>query len=501
MNSRRQFLKSATAAAGAAALFGPRRLAAAPAARRPNILLVFPDQFRPDWTEFNARVPVRTPNIRALAEAGLRFSHAYCPSPLCAPSRACLAQGLEYARAGVSGNDRNCPDGIVTFYQQLREAGYQVGSIGKADLRKAALDWGVDGLHRVEERVYFREWGFTHGFDSEGKGDVLNGIRRGRNAGLKDPELRNPYSRMLAQRNDGSLETYRGWFVEAYNKTKHKEGTYTYTEPYALPEDAYNDNWVGANALALLKEFGASPKPWFLQVNFPGPHDPLDILPAMAAWYRETDFPQPVANTEFPPETHQRVRRNYSAMVENIDRWLGRLVQAVKAMGADENTLIVFSSDHGEMLGDHNRWAKQVPYDPAASVPLIVRGPGVTRGATCSQVTATLDLPATFLDLAGVPRPSKMDSRSLRAVLAGDFSAGRSHVTSALGNWRMVRSGKYKLVRGFNPDADASVEHPEDLLFDLEADPGEQNNLAAAQQLIVEKLEKLLPPARAAATA
>jgi arylsulfatase A-like enzyme len=188
--SRRQFLRTAgTSAAGLAwfSILGRSKARADAPTGRPNILLVFPDQLRPDWNSLNPHVDVRTPHLASLAAAGMRFERAYCPSPLCAPSRACLAQGKRYGRTGVASNGNDNPDGISTFYQGLRDAGYRVGSIGKADLRKASYDWGSDGLHRVGERVYFRDWGFTDGFDSEGKLDVVIAIQKGEKKGRAYP--------------------------------------------------------------------------------------------------------------------------------------------------------------------------------------------------------------------------------------------------------------------------------------------------------------------------
>lgn len=504
-SSRREFLKStgtALAGWGALSVLGSRKASAAPpGGGRPNLLLVFPDQLRPDWTSLNPAVAVRTPHLARLAREGMRFERAYCPSPLCAPSRACLAQGRAYGSTGVWSNGDDNPDGVRTFYQGLREAGYRVACIGKADLRKKSYDWGPDGLHRVGERVYFREWGFTDGFDSEGKIDVVLGVQKQRRLGLP----LNPYAGMLERRGDGSLKTYLGWY-RAFRSARLGPGNYAYTTPCALPDPAYNDNWVGANALGLLEEELPAGRPWFLQVNFPGPHNPEDITPSMAAWTRGRSYPQPIANDQLAPEAHVRIRRNYSAMVENIDRWLGRFLEALERRGERDRTLVVFSSDHGEMLGDHDRWGKTVPYQASASVPLVVRGPGVPPGSVHAKVATTLDLSATFLDFAGAPVPASMDSRSLRPALAGDPAAGRSHVASGLGSWRLVCDGRFKLVSGFDPaarpsgpeQAAARVGAGRDapaLLFDLAADPDELENVAARHPDAVARLAAWMPRA------
>lgn len=506
--SRRTFVKAAGSALAGYGLVSVLRgrVARAAGARPPNILLVFPDQMRRDWTALNPALPVRTPNLSRLAAEGMRFERAYCPAPVCAPSRACLAQGKRYGATGVLTNNYDNPDGVETFYQHLRDAGYRVGSVGKTDLRKAAFDWGPDGLHRTGSRCYFQEWGFTDGFDSEGKSAVIRGVKLQRKAGAP----LNPYAGMLDRRGDGSLETYLRWY-EQWRLNDRENSNYGYTTPCDLPDDAYNDNWVGANALALLREEFPSAQPWFLQVNFPGPHNPMDVTRDMAGWYRDAVFPPPVANTQYDPEIHQRIRRSYSAMVDNIDRWLGRFLAALEERGELDRTLVVFSSDHGEMLGEHDCWGKCLPYEASASVPLIVRGPGVLRGGVHSGVTTTLDLAATFLDAAGRPTPAGMHSRSLSAVLAGTSGAGRPHIDCALQGWRMVCDGRFKLVDGIDlsrargydgglskkpdePGPNTGAANKVAQLFDLQTDPAENENVITRHPDVAARLRAVLPP-------
>ena len=146
----------------------------APTSDRPNILFFFPDQHRYDWVGTNPGVPVRTPNLDTLGERGVRFTNAVCPSPLCAPSRACLAAGKEYDRCRVADNGVNYPLDQQTFYGLLRDTpgaggadpGYHVAGCGKFDLAKAMHDWGVDGKRLLPE------WGFSDGVDNDKDGFV-----------------------------------------------------------------------------------------------------------------------------------------------------------------------------------------------------------------------------------------------------------------------------------------------------------------------------------------
>ena len=459
--SRRSFLGAATAAA--------IRTSKAASAKRPNILLFFPDEHRFDWTSLNRALDIRMPNLAALARDGVAFRDAIVASPLCAPSRACLASGKEYGRCGVRDNSENYPVGQTTFYGLLRDAGYHVTGCGKLDLHKASYTWGLDGKHLLPE------WGFSDGVDNAGKMDAIL-------SGGKEPK--DPYMAFLEH------ERLREIHVADFNKRKGH--AYEYTAPTPLPDRAYCDNWVAENGLKLLRG-SPSGKPWFLAVNFTGPHPPVDITRSMDHECRGRNYPQPNRNTEFDAATHVAIRQNYTAMVENIDRWLGVYTDELRKRGELENTLIVYSSDHGEMLGDHNRWGKTLPYHASASVPLVFAGPGVSTRGTSQALVNHIDLGATFLETAGVRVPKEMDSRSLWPVLNGKASHHREYVCSGLWNWRLAYDGRYKLITGFDPNAkgheqSAPGARPPDILFDLETDPLENTNIAAQHGDIVERL-------------
>ncbi len=465
--TRRYFLGAAAAAALPISKAAP--------ARRRNILFFFPDQHRFDWTSLNPALDVRMPNLAALAKSGVSFRHALVASPLCAPSRACLASGREYPRCNVPSNGQDYPLTQPTFYGMLRESGYHTMACGKVDLHKASYTWGLDGKHLLPE------WGFSDGIDNAGKMDAIL-------SGSDHP--RDPYM--------GFLE--REHLRQTHIADFHKRGgghAYSYTAPTPLPDRAYCDNWVAENGLSLLR---AAPKnqPWFLVVNFTGPHSPVDITASMEKTCRGRAFPQPNRCEQFDKPTHVAIRENYSAMVENIDRWLGVYTDELRRRGDLENTLIVYSSDHGEMLGDHGRWGKTLPYHPSASVPLVVAGPGVEPRGASTALVSHIDLGATFLESAGLRVPHDMDARSLWPVLGGKAAHHREVVRSALGKWRLVYDGRYKLITGFDtaarkkqPEA-AKAAPPPDLLFDLQDDPLENTNLASSKGEVVERLRPRL---------
>ncbi|MFW6058923.1 MAG: sulfatase [Phycisphaeraceae bacterium] len=432
----------------------------------PNFLLLLPDQHRSDWLGDNPALPLRTPNIDALAARGVTFDRGYCPSPLCAPCRASLASGRDYERCGVPNNHVDYPLDQPTYYQALRDVGYRVAGVGKLDLHKdtsdpAKLDWHLDGSR------YLKEWGFTDGMDNEGK---LDGSTSYKTAG----EPPGPYLHFLQQR--GLAEQY---VREHEQRHAHRNAYVT-----ALPNDAYCDNWIAENGLRILRRLPAN-QPWHLVVNFTGPHDPMDVTASMAERWRDTTFPPPRGemSRDLSDEDHQRNRRHYAAMIENIDRHVGRFIEAVRERGELDNTYIIYASDHGEMLGDHQRWGKSVYYESSVRVPLIVTGPDVQRGVRRDTLVCLHDLSATFLDAASASSLSEMEARSLLPVCRGEKRTHWDHMITALRPWRAVIEAQYKLVLG---------QEKSPILHDLQADPWEDCNVAAQQPAVVQRLSELL---------
>lgn len=412
---------------------------------QPNILFFFPDQHRFDFVGFNPNIPVRTPHLDNLAQRGVTFTNAIVPSAVCAPSRACMASGKRYHRCGVPGNGFDYPLDQHTQYQALRTAGYRVGGVGKFDLSKNTLEWGLDGKRLIDE------WGFTDGIDNEGKYD-------GTRSGATEPH--GPYLKYL----------YDNGLADVHLKDFDRENRHGFkgTHPTALPDEAYCDNWIAENGIEILKQFSKD-RPWFMQVNFTGPHNPMDITQSMHDARPDVQFPQPIDSTELDADHHNEIRKNYAAMVENIDRQVGRFLEAVEARGELGNTIVVFSSDHGEMLGDHNKWGKSIFYQPSVGVPLVVAGPGIQQGITSDALVELHDLAVTHVDMAGAEDLPDADGRSLKSILAGDTTEHRDIAISALKDWQVIWDGRMKL---FVKEGD------EPKLYDLETDPGEMNDLA-----------------------
>lgn len=424
---------------------------------RPNFLFLFPDTHRGDWMPYAPEVlsalgmeqlPLRMPQIEGLMKQGVTFTRAITPSPLCAPARACLASGLRYTQAQVAGNHENYDISRKTFYSVLKEGGYRVGGVGKFDLHKATHWWGLDGW--IDE---LGELGFTDAIDNAGKIDAII-------SGKEAP--RDPYMNYL----------YKNGWADIHLADMQDRGQRTNATD--LPDEAYCDNWLTRNGIQMLHEFPKD-QPWFLMVNFVGPHEPWDITHRMKADWEHVQFEEP-NSCSLPKETWNSIRQNYAAMLENIDRNVGLLLDEVRRRGELDNTVIIYASDHGDMLGDFNKFGKCKPERGSIHIPLVISGPRIQKGVYSDALVELQDLASTMLDLAGLTMEEAKDSISIQSVLKGLGDTLRETQQSALdegpqhpSSWRVISNGKWKLiVEKLNPDR----------LFKLVNDPWENHNLA-----------------------
>lgn len=485
--NRRTFMRSAGLAAMGTTLGGVRAAGngGGGAGARPNILLLLSDQHRHDWLSTNPALAgglLATPHMDWLAAGGMRLERCVVSAPLCGPSRACLASGVHYDYCGVVKHEKVWPHArMESFYRRLRDdAGYHVLGTGKFDLAKinnqSLYPPGQDG------RNLLSEWGFSDGINNMGKWDGYQHATPSNDPWfryLEDNGLRTTHLNDYASRFHG------------FTSTKNFE----VTAATPLPDAAYNDNWLAQNARDLI---AAAPvdKPWFCQVNFGGPHEPSDITASMDS--TRSGYPMPYAHSS-AISNHNAIRRNYAAMIENIDRQLGLFIAALSTSGQLANTIIIYASDHGEMLGDHNRWEKSCPYHQSVGVPLIARGPGIQAGVVSDALVSLIDLAATCMDYAGQPVPPVMHARSIRRLLEGTTTVHRDYVLSGLAGWRMVFDGRHKLIRGFNPvvsgsnyRTDSSDLDAAPILFDLQEDPNELTDIAASNPAKVRELSAIL---------
>ncbi|MCY4537429.1 MAG: sulfatase-like hydrolase/transferase [Chloroflexi bacterium] len=432
-----------------------------PAHDAPNILLIMTDQHRWDYLGCGGADFVDTPNIDRLAASGIRFAKAFTNAPVCAPARIGLATGMHPARIGTLDNNSYLPARLPTYYQALRDSGYRVGCVGKLDLAKPDP---YNGRHGDRPQVY--RWGFTHPEECEGKMHAAQG----------DPSApHGPYTHYLKDRgllqafwNDYRMRARQGWILGASHYS-------------VLSTEDFEDSYIGRRAAQWIETI-PDDFPWHLFVSFVGPHDPFDPPREYAEQFRNRPMPDAVPKNrngkpqwirnrqqEFSAEELARIRRQYCALIKLIDDQVGALLDALAARDMLENTYIIFTSDHGEMLGDQGLFQKQAPYEPSIHIPLIVSGPGIERGAVSDALVEMSDLNPTICALAGVAPAPDMDARSFDQILFGEQREHRTEIVSALMNFTCLRTRAHKYV-------DNRDDMPE--LYDLQNDPGETRNIA-----------------------
>lgn len=441
----------------------------------PNIVFLLSDQHRADVLGAAGHAVVQTPNLDALAAAGTVFDRAYCQGPLCVPARVSLLTE-RYVRDHGARQNRIAPRaGMATMVQAIRAAGYHTAAIGKMHLYPHPADV-ADGVGVM------RGYGFDEADETGGK--------------LASRRVTSAYTRHLEQR--GLLEPYRDYMRahNAYARSRGGAGLPPWsTDPSPLPAADYLDTWTGRRAAAWIDNRAGS-QPFFLWAGFPGPHDPWDAPAEYVARYRDAAIPvEPARRPELPADGPLRellsrclaasggagltagriaeVRRHYYANVTVIDEAIGAIMAALRRRGLDGSTWVIYSTDHGEMLGSHGLLHKMVCYEPAVRVPLIIRPPGGGPARRLAGLTEHVDLSATLLAIAGAgPLPGSA-GRSLLPAVAGQAPAGREYVVSENLGFGMFRTERHKLVV-WEPDAQPVQ------LFDLAADPAEDDNLLAS---------------------
>jgi len=453
---------------------------------RLNFLILFPDQHRGDWMPYNketfqkfgmTELPLRMPNIKRIMKEGVTFTNAITPSPLCAPARACLASGLRYKDCRVASNSMDYPVDQKTYYSALREVGYIVSSVGKLDLHKPTLYWGLNGWIPDFDKI-----GFTHVIDNEGKWDAFLSLRMDKSEILSQNGIsqqiytpKGPYMKYLEEKN--LLRIHMSDFKKRLKKYN--------TEPTPLPEESYCDNWITQNALDMLNKFPED-NPWHIVVNFTGPHDPWDITKRMKKDWENVSFPAPYNGNEKKMEEEIKIRQNYAAMLENIDRNIGIIIEKVKVRGEIDNTIIIYVSDHGEMLGDFSKHGKQLPQRGSTHIPLVISGPSIPKGNYNHQLLVLQDLTNTILDYAQTSMKGAKASISLKELFEESKKVHRNYQISALNlsgsensGWKLIKNERYKLV----------VEKEKEYkLYDLNQDPWESNDCSKESPIIVKEL-------------
>jgi len=455
--------------------------------QRPNIILIITDQQRFDTINALGHKHVDTPNLDRLVNEGVSFNNCHVTAPSCAPSRASLFTGYYPHTNGVL---KNADQWSQSWVNDLNSSGYHCVNVGKMHTWPFTTPCGFHERYVVENKDRFLEGRYF--FDEWDKALAARGlVKQQRESYRKLPD----YDQCL--------------------------GSFTWD----LPEDLHSDNYVGNTAQWWLKSYPKK-EPLFLQIGFPGPHPPYDPTPEDLEPYLERDLPlQPVTQDDLDgqpealkgmrihnsevdhdsvvhqlnPTEEQRhnQRAHYMANVTMIDRQVGQIMDTLDEQGYLENSVVIFTSDHGDCLTDHGHSQKWTMYDQVTKVPMIVWAPNRFKGGRqIDDLVQLFDIGPAILELAGIDLPETFEAQSLLPALEEKPEwKGRDLVFAEQtrdGNFNtadymsMVRSHDWKLVH--------LLGETDGQLFDLQKDPGEQNNLwgsaehAATKQDLLDKL-------------
>lgn len=424
-----------------------------------NIVFMLSDQHRWDALSCNGAAVVKTPHIDSIATEGMRFDGAYTACPLCTPARASLLTGLLPHNHGQLANMDNF-NGIFDqqvlgkkgYPEYLHDAGYQVGYTGKWHLPKEGDKqfWNIDQWHNDHQSV-LKQAGVTYN---------------------------------MAVDEVQPLE----WGAEAkfYGKS-------------ALPLELNYNTYVADRTIDMINQFSSDCAPFMICSAFTGPHFPIAVPEPYLSMYNPEDVPmwgnfhetfmdKPIVqqkemmrwnSSHLTWKDWQKVIAAYWGYCTYIDAQIGRIITRLKEQGIYENTIIIYSSDHGDMLGSHRLFNKGWNmYEECNRIPLLIRWPNTALfNSVCKEFVNLVDIMPTLLEAAGTPCPEKIDGKSLVPLLKGnrpDDWPGEALVEfngyeSSLTTIRMIRTEKWKYV--YNP---SSV----DELYDMESDPDELYNLA-----------------------
>lgn len=462
-----------------------------------NILLITSDQHHYSLMGYN-NPQIKTPNLDRLAAEGMVFDRAYCPNPTCTPSRASIITGQYPSQHGAWALGTKLPEDAPVVGDDFRRAGYRTGLIGKAHFSPVV---GTEEFPSLESRQSLDDLEFWRSFKGifYGFEDIdLNRDHGNSNAGQH-------YAMWLEEQG---LTNWREYFKESGGDA----GTDGFI--WKLPEKYHYTHWITERAGARLEEYKRNRENFFLWISHPDPHGPNVAPERWANMYdpKMIDVPT-ITDGEHdrnPPhhQLTQRVKPDRSMYVEEggsdchgihshlhkhknaaeavatlygrvsmMDHYIGKTLDKLEELGLAEDTLVVFTTDHGDFFGQHGLHGKGAfHYEDMIRLPFIARLPGmIDAGSRTNAMLSLVDLAPTFLDIAGIDIPRRMTGKSQRSVLAGAAEAVRDHVIvenhhqPTTLHLKTYVDARYKITVYFNQCYGE--------LFDLENDPGEVNNL------------------------
>lgn len=432
----------------------------------PNILFMMADQMRADAMGCSGSRAAITPNIDSLAKEGVRFVNAFSSTPTCTPARSALLTGLSPWYHGMLGYGSIAHRYDYEMPRVMSENGYYTHSIGKDHF----------GWNKTDNS------GISHGYNSTYLYDGLE--------------------------ENSEFDDYDHWFSKEMPGVDPMKTGLTFNDyrgrAYALPEYYHPTAWVGRAAVDFIQNYSRS-EPFFLKVSFHRPHSPYDPPQRWLDKYDKVDLPLPYQggnwderyavkynNTPSPgiwcgdlgSKQVRDSRQAYFASVSFVDEWIGEILSALEKKDLTGNTVIIFTADHGDMMGDHYHWRKGYPYYGSAHIPMLLRWPDTVkivlqRGSTLSQVTELRDIFPTVLDFAEIeiPEDVKLNGSSVMPLLLLS-KKWREYIDlehdicyNATNHWNALTDGHTKYI--------FQAYFGNEQLFDLDNDPGELHDLSS----------------------
>jgi choline-sulfatase len=468
--TRRQAL--ATFALGASAATRARSQPAN-SGRPKNVLIIMSDQHKRDCLGAAGDRDAHTPNLDAFARTAVRFTDGYCTNPVCTPSRASILTGLYTHNHGAWSNSTPWPIEHPTIAHYFGKSGYVTGLIGKMHFVDAQT-------HGFDYRLDFNDWYQFLGPKTKFYADELGRANSG--SGL--PEIDDLW------RDFG--DPWKG-----DRDLDDRQGSVAVGGISKIPEQDQFESFVARESVRFLHKFGKQEQPFLLICSFLKPHDPfmpaarfanmfrpeemklpetwgkVDLSKAPSGVRRSIEYNAPTPELRDPVQARKRIAYYYGNLAQ-MDDCAGRVLNALRDLGLEDNTIVVYTSDHGEMLGEHGLWQKFQFYESSCGIPLIIRAPGSSTPGLCQMPLSQVRLLPTIAEMASVPILSSIDGSSF-AEQVRDPSIHRDSPVFAEYNLRtpaakyMIRSHDYKYTFWTH-------DMPE--LYNLRSDPKEMNNLA-----------------------
>lgn len=480
-----------------------------PSPQRPNILLITTDQQRADHIGLKGLRAIQTPHLDRLGREGIHFDRAYCPSPICTPCRVSLLTGQYPSRHGAYSIGVTLPRfPRPTLPDILGSNGYRTALIGKSHFVSRQDEETHMAGQRDPSPEFFREWNGPYlGFDeiAGSSGHSMNAL---------------PVQHYRNFLEDAGVD-WSDWFPSQQNNYDHH-----YCGPWNIPEEYHDTSWVADQTEQFMNRQRASEQPWFCWASFQDPHEPFACP---EPWYSSVD----VAQMEIPEDyragefadrhpvyaacykrelgpwrdgpgvpcvygSEEKTSRRLAAMqatlgmVAFIDNRVGHLMRCLEQNGQLENTVIIYTSDHGELHGHHGLWGKGITaYEDCQRVPLLIWGPRwVQTLGTVNALANLVDLPRTVLQLCGTEIPAVMQGTDLGPILRGevdrvqDFTIVECRPTETTLRQRTLITDRFKLV--------VYHDREDGELYDLNTDPDQYMNLWTVPEMAHIKTSMLL---------